>query len=835
MGRLLAALTCGIIAVSALLVGGVLERFKVDASTESLVLEDDPDARRYDRTRLLFGSDEFVLVGLTRDDLFTPEGVAAVTSLHARFAELPGVRAVLSIASESLFRSFERPVPPLLALSRRAKLSSPGVSLEKAREELTTHELYAGNIVSADARTAGIIVELVARPEHVEAARRWGELHQGVRAAEAAVTSAATAEARARLADARRALDDYRAVYTAAEDERKAERIQVVHAVREVVRDERRRGADIDVSGVPSIVVEMVEAIDRDLRLFTGLSVAFIAAFLALVFRRARWVLLPAIPLAATVLFTLAAMELAGRQVTVITGNIPSLLIVIGIAHSIHLVVRWREDLAVHPDAPRGERVARVARGLVWPCMFTATTTMVGFASMVTTGSRPIIDFGLFMALGVGLAFALSFVALPGALSVLPVAPEARLERSARFLEGAARAALARPWRVALLALAVGAWGAAGIARLDVESRFIDYFRAGSPIHHGLTYIDERLGGTSGLEVVLTGEAGDFGPARPENLEKAAAVAAWLRARPEVGVVMSYTGLLDEMRKLNPKVDRRGAAMLSAQAIDREVLDAALFTPYVVLRPVEVEGETVAPFAAVRIVARVRETDPSLRRLPLLAELKAFLAETFPPESGIEAQPTGMFVLYANMLQSLTGSQASSSLFCVGAIWVMLLVLLRSPVGALLALLPNVLPITVAVGLMGWVGIPLDMATVMIASVSLGIGIDCAIHYLFRYEAELRRDGDVRAALLRTSGSIGTSILYTSLTSVVGFAVLAFSEFRPNAYFGVLTGLAMIAALFAMLTLLPVLVAATGLFRRRAAPPAPAGGASDQGASTLPA
>lgn len=819
MGRLLAALTCVIIALAALLAGRVVERFRIDASTESLVLEDDPDARLYDRTRLLFGSDEFVLVALTRDDLFTPEGVAAVTSLHERLAAIPGVRQVMSIASERLLRSFERPVPPILALSRPATLGSPGVSLEKAREELTDHELYAGNIVSKDARTAGLIVELVARPEHVEAARRWGELHQAVRAAEAAVASSATADARARLVEARRALEDFRDAYTAAENERKEERIQVIHAVREVVRDERRAGADIDVSGVPSIVVEMVEAIDRDLRTFTGLSVAFIVLFLALVFRRAQWVLLPVIPLGATVLFTLAAMELAGKQVTVITGNIPSLLVAIGVAHSIHMIVRWREDLVVHPGSPRDERALRVARGLVWPCLFTATTTMVGFASMVTTGSRPIIDFGTFMALGVGLAFLLSFVALPGALSILPVVAEGRLERSARFLEGVAGAALARPWRVVVVALALGAWGAVGISRLEVEARFIDYFRPGSPIHTGLTRIDERLGGTSSLEVVLSGEAGAFGPAHPENLEKAAAVAEWLRARREVGVVMSYTGLLDEMRKLNPRVDRRGAAMLAGQALGNGALPTSVFSPFVVVSPTEVEGETVAPFSTVRIVARVRETDRELRRLPLLAELEAFLAETFPPGAGVEARPTGMFVLYANMLESLTGSQVSSSLFCLGAIWVMLVVLLRSPSGALLALIPNVLPITVAVGVMGWAGIPLDMATVMIASVALGIGIDCAIHYLFRYEVELRKDGDVRAALLRTSGSIGTSILYTSLTAVVGFAVLAFSEFRPNAYFGVLTGVAMVAALFGMLTLLPVLVAWTGLFRRRAAPP----------------
>lgn len=827
MGRLLAAVTCAIIAVSALLFEQVRERFRVDASTDSLVLEDDPDARRYDRTRLLFGSDEFVLVGVRRDDLFTPDGVAAVASLHGRFAAIEGVQDVLSIANAPLFRSFERPLHPLFAMSKQATITSPGVDLQKARAELTEHELYAGNIVSRDGATAGLVVTLVARPEIVEAARTWGAHQAAVATAEAAVSSAATPEAAARLDEARRAREAYRPTYVAAENARKEERIRVVKAVRGIVQEERRAGRDLDVSGVPSIVVEMVEAIDADLRTFSALSVAFIVCFLALVFRRVRWVLLPLIPTGATVILTLWLMDVTGKQVTVITGNIPSLLLVIGLAHSIHMVVRWRERTALHPDEPAEQRARRVARALVWPCLFTATTTMVGFVSLFFTGSRPIIDFGLFMAVGVGLAFVLSFVALPGALSVLPQAGGGgRLERSARFLEGLARTALRRKGAVVALALALAGGGAAGIARLDVEARFIDYFSEGSAIHRGLIYIDERLGGTSGLEVVLTGAPGAFGPAHPEHLEKAAAVEAWLEARPEVGVVMSYTGVIDELRKLIKRERRDAVAALAGLP---EAAVTKLLSPYVVVKPVEVEGRTVEPFSAVRIVARVRETDPGLRRIPLLHELRAELARQFPPDGPIRAEATGMFVLYANMLQSLVQSQVSSSLLCLGAIWLMLALLFRSPAAALLALVPNLLPIALAMGTMGWAGIPLDMATVMVASVSLGIGIDCAIHYLFRYEHELHQDGDVPAALVRTSGSIGTSILYTSLTSVVGFAVLAFSAFRPNAYFGVLTGVAMIAALFAMLTLLPVLVAATGLFRGRAA------GAKGPDGSTLPA
>ncbi|MCW8142055.1 MAG: hypothetical protein KIT58_24375, partial [Planctomycetota bacterium] len=173
MGRLLAALTLALVAVTAVVARPALERFRVDASTESLVLDDDPDARRYDRTRLLFGSDEFVLVGLRRPDLFTPDGVAAVVSLHQRFAAVEGVRDVLSLANAPLLRSFERPVMPIMALMRQATVLTPGVDLDKAKDELTGHALFAGNLVSETGDTAGIVVTLVARPDIVEAAAAW--------------------------------------------------------------------------------------------------------------------------------------------------------------------------------------------------------------------------------------------------------------------------------------------------------------------------------------------------------------------------------------------------------------------------------------------------------------------------------------------------------------------------------------------------------------------------------------------------------------------------------------------------------------------------------------
>ncbi|HBP16585.1 MAG TPA: hypothetical protein DEA08_02170, partial [Planctomycetes bacterium] len=781
MIRLLPAVAV-VILLSALAAGVSLKNsFRIDSSTDTMVLEEDPEALRYDRNALLFSNDEFVLVGLTRDDLFTPEGVAAVGSLHAAFEGLNDelnrkkgtegvgyIRDVWSIARPPavLLRSFKQKVHPFMALQKQATVLSPEVDLAKAKAELTDHELFAQNLISADGRTAGILVTLRVRDESRKALQtklRLFDRRGLAREQLAAAKSEAEREAaRTELAKVASELDAFWPEWVRSEKDRKDERIEIIQAIRRTVHEWRAKGHDIGLSGVPALVVEMVEAINSDLRTFVLLSAAFVCVFLALVFRRIRWVVLPLLATGCTIVFTLALMYGVEKQMTVITGNIPSLLLVIGLAHSVHMIVRYRELTALHPEWEDAQRIKATVASLVWPCLFTATTTAAGFASLYYAGSRPIIDFGFFMAFGVGLAFVLSFVLLPAGMLVLPAKDQGRLERSANALRGLATASLARPKGVLALTALIVALSVWGISRIEVEARFIDYFSPDSPIHKGLKFIDDRLGGTAGMEIVIKSEEGGaFGPDHPENLARAAEVVEWLEDRPEVGAVMSFVGMVDEARKAMP-VDRGRAARMLMFSFPPEMIG-----PYMVREEATVAGRVFKPASAVRITARVKETDPTLRRAKLLREIRAFLAERFPEQGGaatpgeegaaeqqpLQAEVTGMFVLYANMLASLKGSQVRTSLLAMAAIWVMLALLFRNPFAALLALIPNLIPITFVLGAMGWSGIPLDMATVMIASVSLGIGVDCAIHYLFRYREEVAVDGDVAAAIRRSHGS----------------------------------------------------------------------------------
>lgn len=831
-----------------LLVPTILAHWRVDSSTDSLVLEADPEALRYDRNALIFSNDEFVLVGLQRDDIFTPQGIAAIDSLHQRFEGIEiasvdtagetakPIASVWSIARAPVFllRSFVKPRAAMAALMAQATTRSDQVDLAKAKDELTHHELFSGNLISEDGRTAGILVTLRQRPQSARDMRTRLQLFDRRGLAQERLASEdpqVRAEAARELKQVQQELDAFWPQWVASELLRKEERIRALAKIEAVIEAAKAEGHTLGRSGVPAIVVDMVRAIEADFEWFFGLALGFVFVFLLVVFRRLRWVLLPLCATGATVVWTLFGMQLFDKKLTVITANVPALLLVIGLAHSIHLVVRYRELLARFPEDDSSARVGRLVRGLVWPCLFTATTTAAGFASLYYAGSRPIIDFGFFMAAGVGLSFFFSFLFLPAGMLVLPVAAEGKLERSARFLAGLGSISLRHPGKVLGVSGVLVGLACWGITRIEVEARFIDYFRASSPIHQGLKYVDQNLGGTSAIEIVIDARTGGaFGPLGEENLAKAAAVVDWLEARDEVGAVMSFPGLIDEARKLIPtwKRGQAGGALVFQLGSD-------ILRPYVVTEERHLAGVTVPPFSRVRITARIKETHPALKRHEFLRDLRAFLEKTYPDTPGPEgqlparAEITGMFVLYANMLASLAKTQVTTSLIALAAIWVMLSLLFRNPFAALLALIPNGVPIALVLGAMGWSGIPLDMATVMIASVSLGIGVDCAIHYLFRYREEIGKDGDIAGAIERSHGSIGTSILYTSLTSVVGFVVLVVSEFLPNAYFGLFTAFAMVAALFAMLTLLPVLISLTrpfGAIQRAGAEAAAASAAS---------
>ncbi len=695
------------------------------------------------------------------------------------------------------------------------------LDMAKAREELTTHDAYLGNLVDAEGTIAGIVATLDQDPElirvaHVRSAVGYRLLDATIDPDERADLVALLERERIVFRPAPEApwrwewatIPGVAARYKQLEDARKAKRIEVVHAAKAIVDAEKAAGHDVHASGIPVIVIDMVDAIDQDFRTFGVVALVFLVVFLGAVFRRARWVALPLLTTLATATWVVAMLVLEGRRTTVVTANIPSLLVVIGMAHSIHFIIRYREQLALHPDQEETARIGATLRSILVPCLFTALTTAVGFGSLIIAGIRPVVDFGVHMAAGAGIALLLSFTLMPSILVLLPALGQrdGKLEGSADALTRLADWLGRNPYLVIGAAALLSVVSVVGIAQIEVETRFIDYFDEDSAIYRDLKFVDDNMGGTTGIEVVIDGPGpGYFKTA--EGLEIADAVHAEMEGRDEIGTVLS---VIDMVRVVQGFLNRFGMPAHHEAAIFWVgMLDQATLRAYV-----------TADFRSVRISGRVREGAEVLDRTDLKRHMTGFCWRV---TRGTEARArlTGMFVPYTNLLDSLSGSQLKTTLFVALLLFLTFSVLFKSPRAGAVAMIPNAIPILFVLGAMGGTGVHLDMATVMIASVAFGIAVDGTIHYVFRYREELRRGADPREAVRQTHASIGTAILYTSLTAAVGFCVLALSNFKPNVAFGLFTAFAMAAALFADLTVLPSLILVTDLFASERRAPAP--------------
>jgi predicted RND superfamily exporter protein len=597
-----------------------------------------------------------------------------------------------------------------------------------------------------------------------------------------------------------------------------------IASIRAII-DQHRNGAKLFLGGVPMIASDMIDFIRHDLRVFGIGILCFLIGMLAIIFHRPRWVFLSMLCCLASVLFMFGYLGLVEWRVTVVSSNFTSLLLIITLSLTVHLIVRYHELHGKNRNAGQHYLVLQTMKSKALPSLYTALTTIVAFGSLLVSGIRPVIDFGWMMAIGICVAFLMSFALFPASLMLLK--PKLTLPRHdftgvltltfSNIVEKHGKLILVVYTLIALLS-------AAGIYTLTVENRFIDHFKEETEIYQGMEMIDRELGGTTPLDVIIDapsdftssyvqeeedemmndeyddeteGSAGLAGTSYwydEYELDTVQAVHEYLDALPETGKVLSLSTAVQMMRQLNND-DPLDSMMLSI--IHKKLPEAIkknLFDPYM-----SEEGNQV------RFTMRVFESDPSLRRKELLENIRSHLIENIGLSKD-QVHLTGMLVLYNNMLQSLYQSQVSTIGVVFLAIMVMFIVLFRSVKLAFIAIIPNLISAGMVLGLMGWLNIPLDIMTITIAAITIGIAVDDTIHYIHRYLTELPKDNDYTAAMKRCHASIGRAMYYTSITVIIGFSILALSSFMPTIYFGLFTGLAMTVAMIANLTLLPVLL-----------------------------
>lgn len=829
-------LTLTLVFLLALFMAMGLPRFKLDASADALTLEADRDLDFYRQmTQRYQTGDLLVVTYKPNQELFSPESLDHLRSLRDELKQVEGVAGVLSILDVPLLYS---PLQTVRQVTDGVRtLETSDASFDAARQEFLTSPIYKNLILGPDAETTAIALQLAVDDHYIELVRARDALR--LKRQQGGLSNQEAEE----LAQLEHEFREYRT-----ESEVRAhQRVATVRAIAEKYKD----NATIFLGGVTMVTADMISYIRSDLVVFGSAIVLFIIVLLSIIFRRPRFVVIPLLTAVLSILMMLGLISWLDWRLTVISSNFVALLLIVTLAITIHLVVRYREYHAKNPDWSQERLVQSTAAFMFKPCLYTVLTTIVAFASLVVSGIRPVIDFGWMMTIGLMVSFVLVFVVLPAALMLVP-AGEARDDTTSsdpltlKFSRFTERHGVL----VTVLSVILAGLSILGFSRLEVDNRFIDYFHKSTEIYQGMKVIDQNMGGTIGLDIIVDvdpalvsgGSSADFSdeddpfaeadpfdepdpfalpepltdedpfaeadPFSEHNAETKDPTTYWytvsglrdlqsiqdyLNSLSEVGRVDSLAVFYEVARDLNGGKLNDFELAIARNALPPEI-ESILITPY--LSPENNQA---------RVSMRVRETDPDLKRLTLIDKIHTHLVD----ELGFKDEQirfTGALVMYNNMLQSLFKSQILTLGAVFVAIMIMFMILFRSLKVAIIAIIPNMLAAGIVLGSMGLVGISLDMMTITIAAITVGIGVDDTIHYIHRFGREIKLDGDYVAAMHRSHASIGSAMYYTSVTIILGFSVLALSKFIPSIYFGLLTGLAMLAAILGALTLLPRLI-----------------------------
>jgi predicted RND superfamily exporter protein len=805
-----------------------LPNFKLDASAESLTLENDTDLDAYrDMSRRYDSGDFLVVTFRPNNTLFSEPSLQLLKNLHDDLSQVEGITSVNSILNVPLIYS---PMQSLTQLTKKPRmLLDPGVDWNMAKQEFWQSPIYKELILGPDGETTVLQLNIEVDETYIDLVRERDTLklkqsREGL-----------SIEEQQKLDAVSKAFLDHRTEAAA----RSRLRVQ---QVRDIVKKYSGE-AQVFVGGVSMIAADMIAFIQSDLVVFGAAVLGFMIFVLAAIFRSVKFVAIPMVCCVTAVLMMLGLISWLDWRLTVISSNFVALLLIITLAIIIHLVVRYREYEQAHPDWSKEQLVTSTIRFMARPCLYTSITTIVAFASLVISDIRPVIDFGWLMTIGLVVALCLSFLILPAALMILPKGRHGQTKTSKQrkaftlyfsaIVERMGNGILL----VSALIFGLSIWG---ISLLKVENRFVDYFHDSTEIYQGLTVIDNNLGGTISLDILIDSQTGaisidepldddegfeddfddefgeepftdefddDFGEEDPfsersdniasywmtvAGLQRVEWLHNYLDSLPEVGKVQSLATLYKVGRDINGSLNDFELALMQ-RALSQNIKDV-LISPY--LSP---DGSQA------RINLRVIDTYPGLERSELVERIRSHIESDAPFELE-QTQFTGLLVLYNNMLQSLFSSQILTLGAVFIAIFIMLAILFRSLFLAAVSIVPNIVAAIFVLGTMGWLGIPLDMMTITIAAITVGIGVDDTIHYIHRFKTELQVDGNYLAAMHRSHESIGRAMYYTSIIIIFGFGIMVLSNFIPTIYFGLLTGVAMMAALLGALLLLPQLL-----------------------------
>ncbi|MDC0355614.1 MMPL family transporter [Candidatus Pelagibacter sp.] len=756
--------------------------FRLDASSETLLIEGDPDLTYLKEVTDRYGSKDFLILTYTPNEgMISDNSINNLLSLKYKIQSLNWVHSVITLLDIPLLSNSDAPLQERLESFKTLK--DEGVDKDRGFKEILNSPVFRNYVISEDGNTSGIIVSIKENKK----------------------------------------LDNIenlsKAEIDAHKDKLKKQNHENIIEIRQVIQSYGDVGK-IYLGGIPMIADDMMTFIKSDIVVF-GLGVLlFIIATLWFVFRKLIWIIVPISSCLFSVVIMMGLLGILGWKVTVISSNFIALMLILTMAMNIHMSTRFLQLREDFPDKNNFEIITLTTNKMFWPIIYTVLTTVFAFLSLIFSGIKPIIDFGWMMTLGLITSFIITFTLLPTLLNFAPTKNiSIKKKQQSKITTFLGSVSLNNKNTIFGITGTVIILSIFGISKLEVENSFINYFNKNTEIYKGMKLIDEELGGTTPLEIILKfpekkeekkktstedDEFEDWGNEEDGNedkywftkdkIDRITLVHNYLDSLPQVGKVLSFSSIIDVATQLNNNKPLGTLEMGVLYSKIPESIKTEIINPYLSIKDNEA-----------RISLRIIDSQENLRRNDLINKINFDLKNEIGLDDS-EFKLAGVLILFNNLLQSLFKSQILTLGLVMVGIFSMFIILFRNIRLSLIGVVPNFIAAFFILGIIGLLGIPLDMMTITIAAITIGIAVDNSIHYIYRFKEEFSKIKDYNKTLKKCHSTVGVAILNTSITIVFGFSILVLSKFIPTIYFGLFTGLAMLLAMISVLTLLPSLI-----------------------------
>ena len=762
---------------------------KLDASSDTLILENDKDLIATREVSDTYSSNEFLIITLSdADGIVTTKNIEFIKILDQKIKQFEWVVSTQSILDAPLLTINNQSLSDLA--NEIKTLKDTGINIIDAEEELKKSPIFRELVISEDGSTSAILINLRENERLNELIKLRSE----------------------KLSNDKREIINQE--YENIKKTNDKKRSQNIFEIRNLIKEFSNQGIEMHLGGIPMIADDTITFVKNDMMVFGFGVLIFILLVLYLIFRSPIWIAIALSNCIFSLILMVGVVSFLNWKITVISSNFISLMLILSLSMTVHIIVRYRQIINDNENLERIDLIKNCCLKMVYPCLFTALTTIFAFGTLYSSGIKPVMDFGLMMCLGLTITLATSFIYLPIILSFFNLKNNLNLASNTNnniFLR------LAKNYQLLVIIsfffmFIVGIYG---VQLLKVENSFVDYFKKDTEIYKGMKKIDQKLGGTTPLDIIIQFNSDDdnnideidedfldfeidYNPEdywfTKEKINIVKGIHDHLDSYPFSGKILSLASLVRTAEQLNNNKE--------FDALELGILYKKL--------PSDLKNQILSPYLSIeknqaRISMRIIDTHEELRRNEFIKNLTMYINENFSSDA-YQVSISGILILYNNMLQSLFDSQIKSLLIVMVGIFFMLSALFRSLQIALVTIVPNIIACFTILGTMGLLNIPLDLMTITIASITIGIAVDNCIHYVYRYKEYYNQTNNHLETIALCQNTVGRAIQNTSFTIIAGFSILIFSNFYPTIYFGIFTAMAMFIALLGSLTLLPTLL-----------------------------